>query len=85
MSYIILRGGWCNISNLNVVAASEEKSDDINNSFYDELEQGFDNFPKYHVKILLFDFNAKLGRKIFSNQQIGMRVYIRIVMIIVLE
>ena len=44
-------------------AASEEKSDDTNNSFYDELEQDFDNFPKYHAKILLVDFNAKLGRE----------------------
>jgi hypothetical protein len=26
-----------------------------------------------------------LGEKIFSNQQLGMRVYIRIVMIVVLE
>ena len=27
-----------------------------------ELEQVFDNFPKYHMKILLGDFNAKVGR-----------------------
>jgi hypothetical protein len=36
------------------------------------------------MKILLGDFNAKVGR-LFSNQQLGMRVYIRIVMIIELE
>jgi hypothetical protein len=29
---------------------------------YKKLEQ-FDHFPKYHKKILLGDFNAKLGRK----------------------
>ena len=30
-------------------------------SFYEELEQVFDHFPKYHMKILLGDFNAKVG------------------------
>jgi hypothetical protein len=37
------------------------------------------------MKILLGDFNAKEGReRIFSNRQLGTRVYIRIVMIMVL-
>jgi hypothetical protein len=31
--------------------------------FYEELEQVFDHFPKCHLKILLGDFNAKLGRE----------------------
>jgi hypothetical protein len=31
-------------------------------SFYEELERAFENFPKYHMKMLLGDFNAKLGR-----------------------
>jgi hypothetical protein len=30
-------------------------------SFYEELEDVFDHFPKYHTKILLGDFNAKVG------------------------
>jgi len=29
--------------------------------FYEELEQFFYYFPKYHMKILLGDFNVKLG------------------------
>jgi hypothetical protein len=49
-------------------ALSEGKSDDSQESFYEELEQVFDHFPKYCVKIMLGDFNAKLGReRIFSN------------------
>jgi hypothetical protein len=32
-------------------------------SFCEELKQGFDHFPKYHMKILLGDFNAKVGRQ----------------------
>ena len=42
---------------------SEEKSDDSKDSFYEELEQVFYHFPKYHMKILLGDFNAKDGRE----------------------
>ena len=41
MSYIVLRGCWCNIIVLNVRAPSEEKSDDSKYSFYEELEQVF--------------------------------------------
>ena len=30
--------------------------------FHEELEQVFDSFPNYHTKILLGEFNAKLGK-----------------------
>jgi exonuclease III len=63
MSYIILRGGWCNIVIPNVHAPNEDKIDDIKDRFYEELERAFDKFPKYHMKMLLGDFNAKVGRE----------------------
>ena len=43
MSYIVLRGRWCNIIVLNVYAPSDGKSDNSKDSFYEELEQVFDN------------------------------------------
>ena len=43
-------------------ALSEKKSDHSKDSFYEELEQVFDHFPKYDMKILLGDFNAEVGR-----------------------
>jgi hypothetical protein len=61
MSYIILGGRWCNITVLNVHAPTEDKIDDMKGRFYEGLEQVFDKFPKYHMKILLLDFNAKVG------------------------
>jgi exonuclease III len=67
MSYIILRGRWCHIIVLNVHGPTEDKTDDVKDSFYEELELVFDKFPKYHMKILLGDFNAKVGRKTFFN------------------
>ena len=37
VSYIVLRGRWWNISDLNMHASSEEKSDYSKDSFYEEL------------------------------------------------
>jgi len=71
VSYIVLRGRWCNIIVLNVHAPSEEKSDESKDSFYEELEQVFDHFPKYHMKILLEDFNAKVGSEKIFKPTIG--------------
>jgi hydroxypyruvate isomerase len=62
MSYIIQRGRWCHIIVLNVHAPTEDKTDDIKDSFYEDLERVVDKFAKYHMKILLGDFNAKVGR-----------------------
>jgi hypothetical protein len=71
-SCIILRGHWCNIIVLNVHAPSEEKSGDSKDSFLEELQQGFFyHFPKYHLKILLRDFNAKVERENIFNPAIG--------------
>ena len=46
-------------------------SDDSKDSFYEELEQVFDHFPLYHMKILLGDFNAKVGREKIFKSTIG--------------
>jgi len=37
-----------------------------NDSFYEEPEHVFEQFPKYHIKTVLGDFNAKTGRDIFK-------------------
>jgi hypothetical protein len=44
MSYIVLRGRWCNIIVLNAHAPTEEKGDDPKDSFYEELEGFFLSF-----------------------------------------
>jgi hypothetical protein len=63
MSYIILNGRWCDIIVLNLHAPTENKVDDIKESFYEELEEVFDQFPRYHTKNLLREFNAKVLRE----------------------
>jgi hypothetical protein len=45
MSYIILRGCWYDVIVLNVLAQTEDKSDDVKDRFCEELEEVFDKFP----------------------------------------
>ena len=59
LSHIVLGGRWRNTIVVNVHAPSEEKSEKSKDSFYEELEQVFDHFPKYHMKILLGDFGER--------------------------
>jgi hypothetical protein len=39
--------------------------------FYGQLEHVFDKFPKYHMKILLGNFNAKVDKENIFKQIIG--------------
>jgi hypothetical protein len=71
MSYIILRGRWCNIIVVNVHAPCEDTSDDIKDSFYEELRRVIDQIPRYDMKILLGKFNAKVGREDIFKPTIG--------------
>jgi hypothetical protein len=68
MSYIILRG---QIIVLNIHAPTEDKTDDVKDSFYEEMERVFNIIPKYHMKILLGDFNAKVDREVIFKPTIG--------------
>jgi len=52
-------------------APSEEKCDDSKDNFQEELEQVFDHFPKYRMKILIGDFNAKVGKENNFTPTIG--------------
>jgi exonuclease III len=71
MSYIILRGRWCNIIVVNVHAPCQDTSGAIKDSFYKELGRVSDKFPRYDMKILLGDFNAEVGREDIFKPTIG--------------
>jgi endonuclease/exonuclease/phosphatase family metal-dependent hydrolase len=50
---------------------TEDKIDYMKDRFYEELEHVFNKFPKYHTKILLGDFNARVGREDIFKPTIG--------------
>jgi hypothetical protein len=59
---------WCLVKHRDnftfyVQAPTEDKHDDMNDSFYRELEQVFDQFLKCHMKISLRDFSASIGKE----------------------
>jgi hypothetical protein len=85
MSYTTLRGRWCNIIVLNVHAPCEDKRDGVKDSFYEKLGRVFDQFPRYHMKIFIGEFNANLDREKFANRQSRTRVHTKLAMIIKLE
>jgi exonuclease III len=71
MLYITLKSRSRVIIVLNVHAPTEDKADVIKDNFYEELEQVFDQFPRYNMKILLGDFNAKVWRQDIYKPIIG--------------
>ncbi|KAJ4437682.1 hypothetical protein ANN_17827 [Periplaneta americana] len=56
---------------INAHAPTEEKDDHKKDSFYEELERTFDQLPRYHMKIVLGNFNAKVGREDIFKPTIG--------------
>jgi hypothetical protein len=70
VSYITLKGCWCDTVP-NVHAPTEDKDDVIKDNFYEEIEQVFDQFSKYHMKILVGNFNANVRTEVIFKPIIG--------------
>jgi hypothetical protein len=85
MSYIALKVRWRKIIVLSEPAPRKGKCDESKDRIYEELEHIFYHFPKYHKKTWWGILMQHCGNRMFSNRQLGMRVYFRIVIVIVLE
>ncbi|KAK9686020.1 hypothetical protein QE152_g37504 [Popillia japonica] len=58
-----LRGKYRKISLLNVHAPTEDKDPIVKNEFYEELEKVLEKVPKFDIKLVVGDLNAKIGRE----------------------
>jgi hypothetical protein len=74
---------WCGIIILNVHALSEDKSGGMKDSFYKELVCVFDRFPQVPHQNVIRRFQQKSRER--TNEQSGMGVYMKLVMIMVFE
>uniref|UniRef100_A0A1B0D0H1 Endonuclease/exonuclease/phosphatase domain-containing protein n=1 Tax=Phlebotomus papatasi TaxID=29031 RepID=A0A1B0D0H1_PHLPP len=66
-----IKGRFQNITLFSVHAPTLDKDNMVKETFYAELEKEFDNVPKYDIKIILGDFNAKLGKEAFLRPAVG--------------
>jgi hydroxypyruvate isomerase len=60
--YIELECRWFNVILINGYAPTEDKEDEVKDIFYENLDNVCDRIPTNKVKILLGDFNAKIGQ-----------------------
>ena len=60
-----------NLNNCNAHASTEEKDDAVKDAFYANLEDLYDKWPAHNIKIVLGDFNAKVGQEVFFGPAVG--------------
>ena len=62
-STLLVRGKFINYTLINAYAPTEEKDIEVKEVFYEKLTTVYDVAPKRDIKIILGDFNAKIGRR----------------------
>ena len=68
---IRIKAKFFNISLICAHAPTNDKDDDVKDTFYANLEDIYDRCPSHDVKIVLGDFNGKIGRESFFSPTIG--------------
>ena len=66
-----LKGKFMNITVLSVHAPTEDKDVNVKEDFYKLLENTFNETPNYDMKIILGDFNAKIGKESYLRDVAG--------------
>lgn len=66
-----LKGKFFNITLINAHAPTEDKDDDVKDVFYETLQNAYNNAPTRDIKIVLGDFNAKIGREAVYYPNVG--------------
>lgn len=66
-----IRGKFFNYTLINVYAPTEDKDNEEKELFYEKLVEVYDGAPKRDIKMILGDFNAKVGREVYYRPTIG--------------
>ncbi|XP_018347843.1 PREDICTED: craniofacial development protein 2-like, partial [Trachymyrmex septentrionalis] len=72
LGLLVVQGRWYKIAIINVHAPKEDKDDEIKDGFYEELEHLVDQLPNDYMKIVVGDFNAKIGKEDIFRPTIGL-------------
>ncbi|XP_043065425.1 uncharacterized protein LOC122320881 [Drosophila ficusphila] len=71
LATIRITAKFFNISLICAHAPTEEKDDITKDTFYAELDRAYGRCPSHDIKILLGDFNAKVGREDIFGATVG--------------
>ncbi|XP_008178936.1 craniofacial development protein 2-like [Acyrthosiphon pisum] len=71
ISILTIKGKFFDITFLNGYAPTEEKTPEEKDEFYENLEQTLNEIPRNRIRIVLGDFNAKLGKENIFRSTIG--------------
>jgi hypothetical protein len=66
-----MRGRFFNTTFISIHAPTQETEEDIKDQFYERLERTYDEIPRNDIKIILGDFNAKIGKEVMYRPAIG--------------
>jgi len=66
-----LKAKWFSCTLINVHAPTNEKTEEIKEEFYNLLEQNINQIAMSDIKIILGDFNAKVGKESIYKPTIG--------------
>ena len=66
-----LKAKWFSCTLINVHAPTNEKTEEIKEEFYSLLEQNINQTARSDIKIILGDFNAKVGKESIYKPTIG--------------
>ncbi|XP_025425626.1 craniofacial development protein 2-like [Sipha flava] len=71
ISVLTIEAQYFEITFVNGHAPTEEKTQEKKDEFYDHLEYTFNEIPRSRIRIVLGDFNAKLGEENIFRSTIG--------------
>jgi len=68
--YLRIRGVYFNTT-ICVHAPTEEKDEVQKDDFYEDLERIYTEAPKHDIKVVMGDFNAKVGKELGLAPNVG--------------
>ncbi|KAE9521335.1 hypothetical protein AGLY_018266 [Aphis glycines] len=71
LCYIRIAGRLFDLVIINCYAPTEDKNEDLKDNFYEDLEALYDSLPVHCVKMVVGDFNAKVGKENRFRPTIG--------------
>lgn len=71
MCTLRMKAHFFNITLVCVYAPTEDEEDEVKDEFYAQLEQELEGIPRNDVKIVIGDFNAKVGKEETFRETVG--------------